>query len=77
MLTDVKEVLPLLQRNYENNISAAALRGERSAKHTRAARKKPAQHPGQQAVAAGRSHWSRSRIVLFAANCAAVLSAMP
>jgi protein N-lysine methyltransferase METTL21D len=27
MLTDVKEVLPLLRRNYENNLSPAALRG--------------------------------------------------
>jgi hypothetical protein len=27
-LTDVKEVLPLLKRNYEQNLSPAALRGE-------------------------------------------------
>eukprot|EP00882_Tetradesmus_deserticola_P020392 GHRQ01022031.1.p1 GENE.GHRQ01022031.1~~GHRQ01022031.1.p1 ORF type:complete len:180 (+),score=67.43 GHRQ01022031.1:225-764(+) len=28
LLTDVAEVMPLLQRNYDNNLSAAALRGE-------------------------------------------------
>jgi hypothetical protein len=27
LLTDVAEVMPLLQRNYDNNLSAAALRG--------------------------------------------------
>ncbi len=29
LLTDVAAVLPLLRRNYENNMSPAALRGER------------------------------------------------
>jgi hypothetical protein len=28
LLTDVAEVMPLLQRNYDNNLSAAALRGK-------------------------------------------------
>lgn len=28
LLSDVAAVLPLLTRNYENNLSAAALRGE-------------------------------------------------
>lgn len=33
LLTDVKEVLPLLQRNYENNISPAALRASGQDSH--------------------------------------------
>ena len=30
LLTDVAEVMPLLKRNYENNVSPAALRGEKT-----------------------------------------------
>lgn len=33
LLTDVKEVLPLLQRNYENNISPAALKASGQESH--------------------------------------------
>ena len=33
LLTDVAAVLPLLRRNYENNLSPAALRGAPASSH--------------------------------------------